>query len=317
MTPCTFRPIHRALELLVASALAILGASCAGGPAKSAPAGEGFATPDAPVDALVQALKANDMKRLESLFGVEGVGLLASGDEVADQTDRQRFVSLYDEKHRMEKVSDDEEVLHAGNDDWPFPIPVVKENGKWYFDTEAGDDEVINRRIGRNELNTIQVCLAFVDAEREYALEDRDGDGVLEYAQKIRSSPGKMDGLFWPTKEGEPPSPLGPLAARAVEEGYGKPVDDEPAPYHGYFYRILTAQGENAAGGAFDYIIGGHMVGGFALVAYPAEYGSSGIMTFVVNSEGVVFQKDLGEGTEKAAQTIKAYDPDSSWKKAE
>jgi DUF2950 family protein len=316
MTSPTVRSIRRAFGLLAAAALAILGGSCAGGPGKSSP-GESFATPEEPVNALVQALKTNDVKRLEGLFGVEGVGLLASGDEVSDQADRLRFVGAFEESHQLEKISDDETVIHVGKDDWPFPIPLVRDGGRWSFDTDAGAEEIINRRIGRNELNTIQVCLAFVDAEREYALEDRNGDGVLEYAQKIRSTPGKKDGLFWPTQEGEPPSPLGPLAARAVEEGYQKPEEDEPAPYHGYLFRILTSQGDNAPGGAFDYMIGGHMAGGFALVAFPAEYGSSGIMTFLVNNDGVVFQKDLGEGTEKAALAIKSFDPDSSWKKAE
>jgi hypothetical protein len=191
---------------------------------------------------------------------------------------------------------------------------VVKKGQSWVFDTEKGRQEILNRRIGENELNTIQTCLAFVDAQREYAIKDRDRNGLLEYAQKFLSDPGKKNGLYWQAKAGEPQSPLGPLAARARSEGYqGKQAGGGPVPYHGYYYRILTAQGKNAPGGAYSYLVKGKMIGGFALVAYPAEYGNSGVMTFIVNHDGKVFQKNLGKNTAATAKGMKEYDPDKSW----
>jgi hypothetical protein len=209
-------------------------------------------------------------------------------------------------------------TLVIGNHDWPFPIPIVRKGETWVFDTMAGKEEMLNRRIGRNELNTIQTCQAYVDSQREYALKDRDGDGLLEYAQKFRSTAGKKDGLYWQAMEGEEQSPLGEFAARAVKEGYtSKKPGDNPVPYHGYFYKILKAQGKNAPGGAYDYVVKGSMIGGFALVAYPAEYGNSGVMTFIVNHDGVVYEKDLGKDTAKIASTMTKYDPEKTWKKAE
>jgi hypothetical protein len=220
--------------------------------------------------------------------------------------------------NKLEKETDKKVTLVVGTHDWPFPVPIVKKGETWVFDTMAGKEELLNRRIGRNELNTIKVCLAYVDAQREYALKDRDGDGLLEYAQKFRSTAGKKDGLYWQAKEGEEQSPLGDLAARAVKEGYtSKKPGDNPVPYHGYFYKILKAQGKNAPGGAYDYVVKGSMIGGFALVAYPAEYGNSGVMTFIVNHDAVVYEKDLGKDTAKIASTMTKYDPDKSWKKAE
>jgi hypothetical protein len=208
-------------------------------------------------------------------------------------------------------------VLQIGAEEWPFPIPIVKRGEKWSFDTGKGKEELINRRIGRNELNTIQTCLAYVDAQREYVVKDRDGDGLFEYAQKLRSDPGKKNGLYWEAKTSEGQSPLGPLFAAAQEKGYSKAAGGKPVPYHGYYYRILTAQGKSAPDGAYDYLVRGNMIGGFALVAYPAKYGASGIMTFIVNHDGVVYQKDLGKKTEKAAQAMKVFNPDSTWKKVE
>jgi hypothetical protein len=194
----------------------------------------------------------------------------------------------------------------------------VKRGEKWSFDTRKGKEELINRRIGRNELNTIQVCLAYVDAQREYALKDRDGDGLVEYAQEFRSDRGKKNGLYWDVKAGEAQSPLGPLFAAAREKGYSpKAAGGKPVPYHGYYYRILTGQGKNAPGGAYDYVVKGNMIGGFALVAYPAQYGSSGVMTFIVNHDGVVYQKDLGKSTEKSAVAMKLFNPDQTWKRAQ
>jgi hypothetical protein len=277
-----------------------------------------FQSPEEAVKALFDAVKADDTKGLLAIFGPAGKEIISSGDEVADKTSRERFVKSYEEMNKLVKENDIKIILHVGNGDWPLPIPIVKVGEKWRFDTKEGKEEMLNRRIGRNELNAIQVCLAIVDAQREYAMKDQDGDSLLEYAQKFNSEKGKKDGLYWEVKEGEEDSPLGPLAAKAVKEGYGgRKSGDKPAPYHGYYYRILKAQGKNAPGGAYDYVVKGNMIGGFALVAYPAEYGTSGIMTFIVNHEGVVYQKDLGNETGKISSAMTKFDPDKTWKKVE
>jgi hypothetical protein len=277
-----------------------------------------FASPEEAVKALVAASKAGDTKALSALFGPKGKELVFSGDPVADKTGREQFVALYEQKQKLEEAGADKMILVVGNEGWPFPVPVVKKQGSWRFDAAEGKQELLARRIGRNELSAIQVCLAYVDAQREYALKDRDSDGVLTYAQKFRSSPGKKDGLYWQVKEGEKPSPLGPFAAAAQKEGYAAAKKaGKPTPYHGYYYRILKAQGKDAPGGAYDYVVKGKMLGGFALVAYPAQYGASGIMSFIVNHDGVVYQKDLGKNTEKTAQAMKRFNPDSTWKKVE
>jgi hypothetical protein len=277
-----------------------------------------FASPEEAVSALVGVLKAGETKALGAIFGPGSKDLIYSGDPVADKARRDRFVSEYEEKNRLEEEGTDKAVLHVGSQDWPFPIPIVKKDGLWRFDAKEGREEILARRIGRNELSAIQVCLAYVDAQREYALKDRNGDGFLEYAQKFRSDPGKKNGLNWDVKPGEEQSPLGPLVAEAQEKGYlGKGSSGKPAPYFGYYYRILKGQGKNAPGGAYDYVVKGKMIGGFALVAYPAKYGASGIMTFIVNQDGAVYQKNLGRNTEKAAQAIKLFNPGSTWKKVE
>ena len=274
-----------------------------------------FTSPEEAVRAMVEALNSNDSKALEAIFGPDSRDLLTSGDPVADKSGRERFLRLYGEENRLEQT-DDEVVLSIGNEDWPFPIPLVKKDGLWRFYTEEGREEILARRIGRNELSAIQVCLAYVDAQREYALKDRDADGLLQYAQKFRSDKGMKNGLYWEVKEGEKQSPLGPLFAAAQEKGYsGKSGGGQPVPYYGYYYRILKGQGKNAPGGAYDYMVKGEMIGGFALVAYPAKYAFSGIMTFIVNHDGTVYQKDLGPNTEKAAQAMELFDPDSTWKK--
>jgi hypothetical protein len=203
----------------------------------------------------------------------------------------------------------------VGKSDWPLPVPLVKEDsGQWRFDTEAGKEEMLNRRIGQNELDVIQVCEAIVDAQKEYAFTDPDGNGIPQYAMKILSDPGKKNGLYWPTAEGEAPSPLGPLVAGAVEQGYGSPNTSTPGTYHGYRYRLLKSQGPNAEGGALDYVVNGMMIGGFAVVAYPADYGNSGIMTFITNYKGDIYQKDIGEDTEKLAKEMESFDPGPGWK---
>jgi hypothetical protein len=279
---------------------------------------KGFKSPEEAIKTLVDTVKANDMKELLAIFGPSGKELVSSGDKVADETGRERFIKAYEEMNKLVNENDTKVILHVGNGDWPFPIPVVKKGEYWLFDTMAGREEILNRRIGRNELNAIQVCLAYVDAQREYVLKDRDKDKLLEYAQKFISREGEKNGLYWEAKEGEPQSPLGPLIAKAAGEGYtGKKPVGKRNPYHGYYYKILKAQGKNAPGGEYDYMVKGKMIGGFALVAYPAEYGNSGIMTFIVNHDGVVYQKDLGKDTEKMAAALKKFDPDKTWKKAE
>ncbi len=278
-----------------------------------------FASPDEAVKALVEAVKAGDATALMAILGPEARPLISSGDSVADKQVRQRFVAAYEQAHKLDTVGDAKVVLSIGKDDWPLPIPVVKAGDAWRFDTGAGKEEILNRLIGRNELNTIQVCLAYVDAQREYARLGHDGAGGPEYAQKIISDKGRRNGLYWEAvEEGEVPSPLGPLVANARAEGYGgKRAAGKPAPYHGYLFRILTAQGPDAPGGAYDYVVNGRMIGGFALVAYPAQYGVSGVTTFIVNQDGVVYQKDLSEDTAQIARAMKTYNPDSTWKKVE
>jgi hypothetical protein len=277
-----------------------------------------FKSPEEAVKALAQAVKGNDTKELSAIFGPAGKELISSGDQVADKTGREHFVKAYEEMNKLVKENDTKVILHVGSGDWPFPVPVVKKGDDWLFDTVAGKEEILNRRIGRNELNAIQVCLAYVDAQREYVLKDRDADKLLEYAQRLISKKGEKNGLYWEAKEGEPQSPLGPLIAKAATEGYSgeRPVGRR-SPYHGYYYRILKSQGKHAPGEEYDYVVKGKMIGGFALVAYPAEYGNSGVMTFIVNQDGVVYEKNLGEDTKKIAAAMKKFDPDDTWKKAE
>jgi hypothetical protein len=277
-----------------------------------------FASPEAAVQALVGALEKRDRAGLSAIFGPGSEAVISSGDAVADQAARDRFLKEYSEKNTMEKAGDDRTILQVGKDDWPFPIPIVREGSAWRFDTAAGKEELLNRRIGANELRVIDVLNAYVTAQREYASRDWRGDGVHAYAQKIASTQGKKDGLYWPAGKGEEASPLGPLAAEAAREGYAKKKRGRgPVPFHGYYFRILTAQGKHAPGGSYSYVVKRNMILGFAMVAYPARYGSSGIMTFIVNQDGVVYQKDLGGDTAKLAAMMKTYDPDGSWRRAE
>ncbi|HEY5973894.1 MAG TPA: DUF2950 domain-containing protein [Geobacteraceae bacterium] len=276
-----------------------------------------FSSPDEAVKSLVKAVKSSDTKELVSILGPGSRAIISSGDPVADKAGRERFVKLYEEKMVIEGAETGRAVFSIGNEDYPYPIPVVKKGKVWRFDVKAGKEELLNRRIGRNELEVIEVLRAYVDAQREYASKDRDSDAVLEFAQKFRSTPGKKDGLYWETKDGVETSPLGSLIAKADSEGYGKSKGGDKAPYHGYLFKILKAQGANVEGGAFDYVVNGRMILGFALVAYPAQYGNSGIMTFVVNQNGIVYQKDLGKNTGKTAAAMKRYNPDKSWKKVE
>jgi hypothetical protein len=280
-----------------------------------AAAQEQFKSAQDAVDALVNAAKARDSSGIIKVLGPDGRDIVSSGDEVADRTTREKFVAAYDTKHTVTPEGDEKAILVVGDDDWPFPIPIVNKGAGWQFETKAGLDEILRRRIGRNELAAIQVLIAYVQAQNEYASLDPGKLGPHTYAQRIVSTPGKKDWLYWPTAEGEVPSPLGDLAAKASAEGYK--VGQTPIPYYGYFYRILKRQGAGAPGGAYDYVVKGKMIGGFALIAYPAQYGNSGIMTFMVNHDGVVFQKDLGPDTAAFARKFDAFAPDQTWTKVD
>ena len=270
-----------------------------------------YDSPQVAVEALISAVRSGDPKLIVDVLGPEGRELASSGDPVADKAARERFTNAYDEAHEL-KQGDTRATLVIGKDDFPFPIPLVANNGSWRFDTAEGVEEILDRRIGENELSAIEVLRAAVDAQREYAEADRDGKGV-QYARRLLSSEGTYDGLYWPTSEGEPESPLGPLVGYAQAQGY-TPHQGRPTPYHGYIFRVLTAQGPNAKGGARDYIANGRMIGGYALVGSPAEYGNSGVMTFIVNADGDVYQRDLGPNTARVAASMRAFDPDASWR---
>jgi hypothetical protein len=269
-----------------------------------------YPTPEDAAAALAAAVKSGPSDILKVL-GKAADDIVSSGDDVADADTRQRFTSMYDTKHSVKTEGNKKATLMLGPDDFPFPVPLVNTKTGWEFDIDEGRIEVLYRRIGRNEFDAIQTCLAFVDAENEYADKDR-GEGVGVYAQRIVSTPRKKDGLFW--RDDSDPSPLGALAAEASAEGY-KAGDGGPTPYHGYYFRILKGQGPNAPGGALNYVVKGKMIGGFGLIAWPAEYGNSGVMTFLVNHGGTVYQKDLGTRTEFVAQRTTRFDPDQTWKK--
>lgn len=299
----------RALSVALAITITLQGIAFGGPPQKS------FASLDDAVNALVTAIRAADRKGLVEILGPKGSPLVWSGDDQVDRAAFQLFMDEYSRAHRLEGGAG-KVVLYIGDDDFPFPIPLVPDGPQWVWDTGAGYSELLNRQIGKNELSVIQVCLAYVDAQREYYSRGH-GTGLLEYAQKLDSSVGKHDGLFWETQPGEQESPIGPLVVQARAAGYPIPQRGAPIPYHGYFYRILFAQGLDAADGAYDYVVSGHMIGGFALVATPAVYGASGVMTFIVNQDGIVYQKDLGPKTAQVASAMRAYNPDSTWTEAQ
>jgi len=314
-TPRDFRtrflPLAKTCLIVV---LAIRMANAAG----AANSAKVFTTPDEAVTALRNAVTAFDTNALRTIFG-PAVEDLENADRVQATNDLNTFAAALVATNRLDKVSDRKMILEVGNDLYPFPVPLVRKDGGWYFDTEEGKDEILTRRIGKNELATLRILRAYVDAQRDYASVDRDGDQVLEYAQKLMSSPGKQDGLYWPPEFDGDRSPLGPLIAYAQGKGYSLPsgeADAEPAPLQGYYYKILTRQGKHAPGGKYNYIINGNMIAGFAMIAWPAEYGESGIMSFIVNQQGRVYQKDLGPNTGKIAQKITEYDPDPTWKES-
>ena len=296
--------ILRAAALLLAAVAAAGLASCA---KKSLHAS--FASADEAVSALIEAGRAGDAGRMREIFGPGSDAILSSGDEIADKAARENFIRQYDAKHALVPEGEDKVTLQVGTDDWPFPVPVVRRDGAWQFDGAEGADEIVYRRIGRNELGAIAVCRGYVEAQHEYAAADHDGEGAGIFAHKLVSDPGTQNGLYWETVEGEAASPVGPFIANAAAEGYRAGTGE----YHGYRYRSLFRQTDNANGGALDYFDKGVLKNGFALIAWPAEYGASGVMTFIVNHDGVVFQKDQGENTEAAVAAIDAYDPDSTW----
>jgi len=270
-----------------------------------------YKTPQDAVDALVATARSGDQKAALVVLGRGGEDIISSGDKVSDDAVRARFVASYDTKHQIAMDGDSKATLVIGNNDYPFPIPLARnKDGTWSFDTAAGRQEILARRIGHNELDAIQTSLAYVDAQNDYAAKDR-GDGQGVYARRFISESGKKDGLYWPTAQGEEESPLGELFAAASRQGYR--AGEGRTPYHGYYFKILTKQGSDAHGGALDYVVSGKMIGGFALVAYPAEYRNSGVMTFIVNHNGTIFQKDLGPHTAELAERMTVFNPDASW----
>jgi hypothetical protein len=291
-----------------------VGAVAAAVLASPAGAQQAFKSADEAANALVAAVRAGDARAIARVLGPGANDIVSSGDKVQDDNTRKELLAAYDAKHALTKDSAGRTFLTVGADDFPIAIPLVEKDGVWKFDTAAGRQEILYRRIGRNELATIQACLAYVDAQNEYAEKAPNG-GVGVYARRIVSSPGKKDGLYWPAAQGEPESPLGEAVATATGQGYR--VGGERAPFHGYYFKVLTRQGPAAPGGAMNYIARGKMIGGFALVAYPAQYGNSGVMTFLVNHNGDVFQKDLGPRTAGIASAMTSYSPDQTWTKVD
>ena len=290
-------------------------ALCAAALAQAAPpAQKTFGSPEGAAAALVEALQANDEKALNAILGPRGADLLTLRPQAEEQQRRSRFLADYAASHKLVAHGESQAVLEVGEDSWPFPIPLVKSAAGWRFDPQLGEREVLARRIGRNELSAIEVCLAIGDAEREYASSEWDGDKVLKYTARFVSTPGRHDGLYWESAPGEALSPLGPFVAAAGIDAGAKQPPLERGPYYGYFYRILTRQGKNAKGGAYSYLAHGKLIGGFAVLAYPARYGYTGVKSFMVSQDGEVFEKDLGPTSRAAAQKIQSFDPDSSWK---
>ncbi len=284
-------------------------------PIIAAPSQKLFSTPEDALKALTGAVKMHDNAALDQLFGPSAKDLRSS-DEVQAASEFDEFSKHVAEKASLVKETDSKVIIYLGNENWPFPIPLVKVNDQWLFDTAAGKEEILNRRIGEDELTAILVCHTYVKAQREYVLHDWDGDGILAYAQKLRSDPGRKNGLFWRHASGEAVSPLGELVAQARMEGYKKEKSlfkEQPVPFHGYYFKILTKQGAHGPGGKYDYIINGNMVAGFALVAFPSNWGKSGVMSFIVNQQGKVFQKNLGPDTLKIVEEMQSYDPDETW----
>ena len=309
--PCfdkAYRP-----RLLHLATVAILLAGCIGARSMAQQKGQKtFPSPEAASSALITAIQNNDEKTMLEILGPDGKEIVSSGDDVEDREHRANFVKRYQEMHRLVNEPDGTTTLYIGMRNWPAPIPLVNKSGSWYFDTDAGKQEILFRRIGRNEISTIHVCRELVAAQKEYFSTQHN-----QYAQQIFSDEGQHNGLYWKVAEGEPQSPIGPLVASAVAEGYIKGRNVAPTPYRGYLYHVLTRQGKSAPGGAKNYIVNAKMTEGFAFIAYPAMYRSSGVMTFIVGPDGVVYEKDLGQKTEVLGKAVKEFNPNSSWRKTE
>jgi len=304
------------LFALVGPIVAAIAIGIAGAVAAPASKPAAFGSPQEAAKALLSAAKTGNVETIVQILGADTKQWLASGDPTQDARERQRFVGAYEQKSAFEMQGPDKAVLTVGNDNFPFPFPLVRKGGRWSFDAAAGKEELLNRRVGRNELHTVEALRAIVAAQREYARMERDHGQVPEYAQKFRSSPGRKDGLYWPAAAGEAQSPLGPLVANAVRDGYRPSSENSgPIPYQGYHFRILTGQGEHAPGGTYDYVVNGKMVGGFAVIAYPATYGVSGVKTFTINHAGIVYEADLGPQTLQAVEKIGTFDPGNGWRK--
>lgn len=299
----------RTLTCLLTGLMVLLAACTRSAPPQS------FDSPEAAAQALVAAARTSQTPNLLAVLGQDAEPLVDSGDPVQDDNALQKFVSEFDAVHAFEEDGDDRNVLVVGADRWPFPFPIVRSGNTWRFDSTAGAEEIVNRRVGANELATIQSCLAFVDAQREYYSRNPEGAPLLHYAHRLLSETGKKNGLYWPTSGDEPQSPLGEGFAKARSEGYLKGEHPGDSAYHGYLFTLLTSQGPHATGGAYDYMTHGELLGGFALLAVPAEYGNSGVMTFIVSHDGIVYSRDLGPKTSELAAAIKSFDPDSGWKK--
>jgi hypothetical protein len=276
-----------------------------------------FSSPLEAVHALVEAARSGDPAQLEPLLGPQAPELIAAGDAGSAKELLAGFVKAYGEKHTLSVEAQGFEHLQVGSADWPFPFPIVRDGKVWYFDVYRGNQEILDRRIGRDELGAIAVCEGYVQSQVDYGSKGRDGNPSGIYAQRFHSNPGKQDGLYWPVSKGEPESPMGPLVASASAAEHARQPAESPVPYYGYFYRILTEQGADAPGGAKNYLVDGKLTGGFALIAYPAEYRSSGVMTFIVNQDGVIYQQDLGDQTGALAPKMTAYNPDGSWEPAQ
>lgn len=315
----SIRPCSAVLLIALLSANAAIPAASPTALAQAAAvaaAGQTYATAEKAVAALVDAARADNTDALRAALGPGSEKLVDSGDKYADTAARQKFVAAYDEKHQI-VAAGDRMILQVGDSDWPLPIPLVQADGRWHFDTQAGAQELVNRRIGRNEIAAIRTCLAYVDAQKAYYAFTGE-NGNAQYAQHLASSPGKYDGLYWPSAEGQPDSPLAPLMAQAIEEGYpGERVSGKPVPYYGYYFRILTGQGASTTEGARNYVSNGRMTNGFALIAWPASYEALGIMSFIVDQDGIVFQKDLGPQTAQITQAMRLFDADLTWARVE
>jgi hypothetical protein len=304
-------PARRSRSMALMLCCALLGTL---GTPSAATAARAFPSPEKAAAALAAAWHGGHPTEILKIFGPGGDKLVRSGDPVGERKAWARLASSYDQSHRIDIGGNGTATLVIGDDEWPYPIPLVRKRAGWQFDVKSGAEEILDRRIGRNELNAIKVCRAYVEAQQSYAARNPLGSGLHEYARKVASTGGRHDGLYWPAAPGGTESPLGPFVAAAEAQGYSDASAEGRAPFHGYYYRILTRQGEQAPGGAQNYVVDGHMTGGFALVAFPAKYGSSGVMTFVVNQHGIIFEKNLGPDTANMARRMTAYDPDRSWK---